>query len=351
MKSKKGVSNIKRKQFLSSGWILCILMILAGCRQDSESAIAFYLQTDLDWRNATEETAKANNSVIREIQLEADKRHQYTPMVSIAQKADELVKGFNVYLDSLRNDLIKEAGIITTYSEKPSLISVNTTGIRDESAVRRYFESGTPRNDEKLRQKIQDFKNNMANLLDTMSKIIPIDVALIKDTEIAFLKTEIQLGSLVGSLSDKTDQDDMKGFFQEPPYMIFAQLSHLQHNISNAEFKIVNFLMSKIGNGGIVCGGPPMIVSSAESDFVIIGEKFKTDIFLSSDSYTPGEIYSIKVNGKPIPLHEGKGNYQIVARKPGENYYHVDIIAKFEELPKPETFSRTFKYEAGYRCY
>ena len=356
MRLERGVINHGRIRFLRlfqpTGWMCCILIVLTGCKQDSESAITFYLQTDHDWRKATEEITKANNSVIREIELEADKRHQYTPMQLIAQKADEVVKGFNLYIDSLRNDLIQEAGIIITNGEKPALISGHSSGIRDTSAVRRYFESGTPRNDEKMRQKIQDFKNSITTLIDTMIKIIPKDVALIKETELSDLKAGIQLGSLVGSILDKPDQDEMNDFFQEPPYMIFAKLGHLQFNTCNAEFKLVNFLMGKTGNVQIICSfGPPLIVSTAESDFVIIGEKFKTDIFLSADRYTPWELYSIKVNGKPIPLREGKGNYQTIARKPGENYYRVDIIAKSDELPEPDTISRTFKYEAGYRCY
>lgn len=354
MRLGRGVINHGRIRFLRlfqpNGWMCCILIVLTGCKQDSESAIAFYLQTDHDWRKATEEITKANNSVIREIELEADKRHQYKPMQLIAQKADEVVKGFNLYIDSLRNDLIQEAGIIITNGEKPALISGHSSGIRDNSAVRRYFESGTPRNDEKMRQKIQDFKNSITTLIDTMIKIIPKDVALIKEVDIAELKANMQVGSLTGSLIDKSIHDEMNDLFQSPPYIVFAKLSRLQNNTRTTEFKLVNYLSGKIGHME-PCSWWPVIASCAESDFVIIDEKYKTDIFLSSDSNTPAALISIKVDGKSIPIYEGKGIYQTIAKNLGENYYHVEIVAKRDEMPKPETFSRTFKYEAGYRCY
>lgn len=122
------------------------------------------------------------------------------------------------------------------------------------------------------------------------------------------------------------------------------------NDTKSTEAAVLNYLMGKVGGEEIVLD-KYQVVSSPKKTYVINGETFETDVFLSAaaSQETNAEI-SIRVNGQPLSVNEdGEAKYTQVARGVGVKTYKADIDVYNPVTDSTQHFSKTFEFEVGER--
>lgn len=161
----------------------------------------------------------------------------------------------------------------------------------------------------------------------------------IQQAEIEELKSKLALNKFQIDLDDKT---------LEESYTLLVALKNAALLSASAS---VDFLASKTESTIICNWDPTRVMSSPEKPYIIKGETFKTDIFLYTGTTQRIEIIKIKVNQKELSFKDGFATYKVKPSVYGEYRYKAEIFAKNPFNGKEESFSRTFKFEVGERCY
>jgi len=121
----------------------------------------------------------------------------------------------------------------------------------------------------------------------------------------------------------------------------------MQSDAKNSATAILNYCSNKMGAEKIVFDKFTPAVSP-EKSYVIAGDKYVADVFLSAYSSSADNI-SINVNGSNLPLKEGIAHYETSTSGVGERTYKVNISLKNPVTGKTDTYSKEFKYEVGQR--
>lgn len=136
-------------------------------------------------------------------------------------------------------------------------------------------------------------------------------------------------------------------FKQMPVAAVFPILGKMQADAKNSATAVLNYCAKKVGGEDIKFDRFVPAVS-AEKSYVIQGEKYAADVFLSAYSSSADNI-SISVNGSNLPLKEGIARYETSTSGLGERTYKVSINVKNPLTGAVENFSKEFKYEVGQR--
>lgn len=339
---------LKRIPCLIPALTFILLILQTGCGS-SDAEMEFYLKMDGNTVATKRLLKKANENVLKDITYETEREYGYKPMLSVALEANRIAEDFDKYIEKIRNDLLKEAGGIVSPDDPDKTKAVRPADYQNKKIATRYFLSGEHPKGLEIKNKILDTRRQLIDLIDTIRQVVPIDVALIKQEEIDILKQDISLK--VDDAIWKAYQSNSWEHFtfnQVPLAKIFIILSALQNDARKSEFMIVNYMAGKIGNkiDGFDIYEP---VSSPEAGYVLVGKKFKTDIFLASNGDIRCDDIVIKVNDSSIPVKEGKGHYEVLTKSVGEKAYHVEIIVFNSLTNRSQSYSKTFKYQVG-RC-
>ena len=96
---------------------------------------------------------------------------------------------------------------------------------------------------------------------------------------------------------------------QMPVGALLPMFTKFQNDAKATEAAILNYLLSKVGGEYIVLD-KFQVVSSPKKTYVIKGEKFETEVFLSaSASEATNTGVSIKVNGSSLPVKDGVAHF------------------------------------------
>ena len=93
------------------------------------------------------------------------------------------------------------------------------------------------------------------------------------------------------------------------------------------------------------------VVSAPEKTYVINGETFKTDVFLSASASAESNTgIGIKVNGQSLPVNaEGRAEFSMAARGVGKKSYTVEASITNPVTGKTDVYNRTYEFEVGER--
>jgi hypothetical protein len=326
---------------------LILLILQTGCGS-SDVEMEFCFQMDANTVGANHILRRLNERSIKEIAVVTEKFPQYMPMLSVAEETSRIVADFDKYIERTRSEIIKEAGGLAPDDKTDKTKASRLADYQNKKIATRYFLSGEQSKGRDLKNKIIDTRNQILGLIDTFCRTISADVAFIKPEEIGDLRKNISL-NVDDALWKKNEEKSWEyfTFYQSPVAKTLAILSALQSDAIKSESIILNFLEGKMGNGidwGWIHTEP---VSSPEACYVMLGKKFRTDIFLASSGEIMGGDIAIKVNGARIPLKEGKGHYEVLTKSIGEKAYRVEIIVLNTFTGRSKTYSKTFKYQVG----
>ena len=125
-----------------------------------------------------------------------------------------------------------------------------------------------------------------------------------------------------------------------------------KNDIKASEAAVLNHLAEKVGVGGAtVVLDKFTVVSAPKKSYIIKGEKFETDVFLSASAGKDSQTgLAISVNGKSLrPDADGVAKYSTQANGLGVKKYNAAITVTDPVTGDKKTYKKEFEYEVGQR--
>jgi gliding motility-associated protein GldM len=298
---------------------------------------------------SNEKTLEGLSKVVRE-------KTNYKPLYDAARQAREIVSAFNTSVDNLRSELETEAGGVFPEDYKEPIKRGRPMRYQDKEIPTRFFVDGVeagpggkkaPKGPE-LKSGIESTRKALVDLVNDVAKM-EIEGTRITDEEIADLQNKLAL-----SIDNESWKTAGKSSWEQfvfgymPVAACYPILRKLQNDARSSEATVINFLASKVGETVIEFDRFEP-VASAPKGYVIKGEPFTAEIFLSAFSSQAAEGISMRVNGASLPIKDGKGQYTTSTSSIGEKEFKVDISVTNPFTKKVDTYSKAFRYEVGER--
>ena len=136
-------------------------------------------------------------------------------------------------------------------------------------------------------------------------------------------------------------------FGHMPVQAVLPMLTKMKNDAKSSETAVLNYLMGKVGGEDIVFN-KFRVVSAPKKSYVIKGEKFETELFLSASSDKIKGM-SVKVDGSNVPVKDGVANYTANANSTGVKKYNVNISITNPVTGEVTSEKGSFEYEVGER--
>jgi len=249
------------------------------------------------------------------------------------------------YIDEIVNILIDESGTPDGVVDDLDYVYVGEQNKKELKGKKNY--DGTTRimvdadKGTELLNKMKDLKTKFLSFVDTA------DQAGIA----AGLPINIDEEAWKDSPNAKKNWADFT-FGHMPLGATMPIFSKFKNDIKASEAEILGYLSSKVGVGGAtVVLDKYTVVSAPKKSYIIKGEKFETDVFLSASAGTDSQTgLSISVNGKSMrPDADGVAKYSETASSTGIKKYNAAITIVDPVTEERKTFKKEFEYEVGER--
>jgi gliding motility-associated protein GldM len=328
----------------------------------SAEVINAFFKIDKGLKKTNEIVTKANEGVLESMEKAVEKRPDDKPLVQFAKDAQAITADFYKYVGDLKAEFEGLAGgVFYPIGGKPEgMKGAETDDVskhgkpvkyKDKDIPQRFFVDGNeaPVGDEPVYE--PNGPKLKAEVLATKKKLED----LLKKAASSTIITEKEVTDLISKLSLSIDEDGPASadktwsdynFGHMPVAAIYPMITKFQSDAKNSEASVINFLASKIG-GTVLEFDQFQPVAAAEKGYVISGDPFKADIFLSASSKQAS--YSVRVNGSSLSVKDGVAKYSTGTSSTGEKTYKVDISLKNPFTGKSDNFSKSFKYEVGRR--
>jgi gliding motility-associated protein GldM len=124
-----------------------------------------------------------------------------------------------------------------------------------------------------------------------------------------------------------------------------------KNDIKSSETAILNYLASKVGLTKEVVLDKFRVVSAPEKSYIIKGEKFAADVFLSAAAGADSNTgISISVNGQKLRTDkDGVARFEQTANALGKKKYEAVARITNPVTGETDTYKQTFEYEVGER--
>jgi len=253
---------------------------------------------------------------------------QYADRIEPGRK---LSKDLNNYIESIIQDLK-----VNGYVMKDGKPTDELMDKKDYSLVTRMLqEEGKG---EELKAKLLQYKKDILKLVD-------------EDDQAAFAE------NIAVSIDDQTWRDKEKtswshmNFKSMPLQAVLPLFTKWQNDVKSSEANFLNYLANKVGTTTDVVIDKYAVVSAPEKSYIIKGEKYKAEIFLtaaaSADSKTG---ISVSVNGKRLPTNaDGIGVYETTPTGVGVKSYEATASISNPVTGETKSFKKKFTYEVGER--
>ena len=136
-------------------------------------------------------------------------------------------------------------------------------------------------------------------------------------------------------------------FGHMPVQAVLPMLTKMKNDAKSSETAILNYLLGKVGGEDIVFN-KFRVVSAPKKSYVIKGEKFETELFLSASSDKIKGM-SVQVDGSNVPVKDGVANYTQTAGSTGVKKYNVNISITNPVTGEVTREQGAFEYEVGER--
>lgn len=306
-----------------------VLTALLALNVSAEVMNAFF-SLDNGLKNSRGIVEKNNDVLMTNINKQADayKNEVNEKYRGNAKQAIQIANDFSEYIEGVRQHLFDKAG-------GPSKKDPNMPkDIRNKDITTRMFvlgENGQEGMGFEIERKVKETREKLLALADN-------------DPEVA---SSLPLNlEEVPANSDKTSWADFR-FRQMPVAACFPILGKMQSDVKTSSAAVLNYCLKKVAGEDIKFDAfQPAI--SAPKGYVIAGEKYEADVFLSAYS-TQADNISISVDGRSLPIKDGVAKYEVSTSATGTRTYKVNIAVKNPLTGDTETYSKEFQYEVGRR--
>lgn len=257
---------------------------------------------------------------------------RYQVYADRALDARKVSKEFIEYVEGIKNYLIDSSG--GRHPETNDIIGYKNKDITTRFLVGRDPAANVGKGAE-LEQKIEETAKEFLALVDSADQMtFAGNITLVVD-------------------EDWKDSKDAKNwahfnFFQMPVLAVLPILSKIENDCRSTEAAILNYFLDKAGGESIEFDKYE-IVSSAKRSYVIAGEPYEAEIFLSAATSNP-EGVQIFINGSRVNLEDGVATFRTITSGTGVQSYSVSakvINPVTDEVT--EVGPKRFEYEVGRR--
>ena len=329
----------------------------------SAEVINAFFKLDKGLKSTTTIVKEANTKVIASMEEAVRKRPDDAFFVDVAKEAHTVVQDFYDYVQGLRTRLYTYAGgeFYEKGNEPADGSGSETTDeskwgkpvkYKNKEIPQRLFVDGNERATElepvyeaegpELKKKVAETKQKLKDLLLGIKAKRP----QLDDQEISDVIDQLSLNIDEVSAEEAGKSWEEFNFGHMPVAAVVPMITKFQVDAKNSEAAIINFLAKQIGNT-VLEFDKFEPVAAAEKGYIISGERFNADIFLSASSKQAD--YSVRVNGSSLPVKDGVAKFSTGTSTTGEKTYKVDISLKNPFTGKTDQFSKSFKYEVGRR--
>jgi len=248
---------------------------------------------------SNEALVESNDALPQAIRDGAKKKNTLAKYAELIDPARSQAKEMNDYLENIMEKLIDMSGNQNgsydpgDYVEKDGKPTTNLRGKKNKDVTTRMLvKEGVG---EEMKQKLNDFRANILAMVDEEDRAT----------------MEAQLPSIV---DDKTWKDKYGGetgnhtwssfnFKQMPVQAVLPILRKFQNDVISTESSFLNYLAGEVGTTTDVVIDKFTVVSAPDKTYVIKGEPFKTDVFISASASAESNTgMALSVNGRPLTL-------------------------------------------------
>jgi len=139
-------------------------------------------------------------------------------------------------------------------------------------------------------------------------------------------------------------------FRQMPLAATLPIFSKYKNDAKSTEAAFLNYLMGKVGGEDVVFD-KYTVVSAPKKSYVIKGETYETEIFLSASTGGSSQTgVSVRVNGSPVSINsDGVAKWSAPARGVGIKKYTADITVTNPVTGESSNYKKEFEFEVGER--
>ena len=319
-----------------------VLTALLALNVSAEIFNAFEM-VDKGLKAASKTLDESNASMPELIKEAAKKQASFAPYAERLDGVSALSKEATTYINGLVDKLIDEAGNKNGSVDDGDYVDAN--GVKELKGKRNYdattrlmVDSGMG---DTLMAKMMQYKEKFAAFADPEEKadlLTKIPIAI--DNE-----------SWTKSINKKKSWADFT-FGHMPIGATLPIFSKFENDIKASEAAVLNYLSTKVGVGGAnIVLDKFKVVSAAKKSYVIKGEPFETEVFLSAAAGADSKTgISISVNGRNLPTDaEGVAKYTETSNTVGIKKYTAVASIKDPVTGKVDTYKNDYEYEVGER--
>ncbi len=247
---------------------------------------------------------------------------QYVDKIPEVKAVSESLVSF---IDSISNHMIVKSG---GYTEEGEL-----AGKKNKNITTRYLvDKGYG---EKLKAKILETREKFLQLVpDSLQGEIAQKLPLHIDDE-TWKESE-----------DKVSWADFN-FRQMPLKAVLPILVKFKNDAKASESVVFNKYLEIIGGKQIVFDNYK-VVSSPKKSYIILGETFETEVFMTATSKTV-EGLQIFVNGRELPIEDGVATYKATPSSTGIKKYTAKVLITNPVTGEVTEDEQVYEYEVGTR--
>lgn len=311
-----------------------VLTALLALNVSAEVMNAFFT-IDKGINNSNDIVESTNSAILSNIQKQAEAydSEQNQTYLAAAEEAKKVADDFVQYVEDLSTQLFDAAGGPSEKDpDKPKRI-------KDKDVTTRLLVGvGGPQSEQgkgyELMNKINETRQKLIEIAGDSSNLAGV--------------LPLKIDSAAVAKSDKEDWV-LYNFQQMPVAAVFPILTKIQNDAKSSSNMVLNYYLGKVSGADLVKFDAFEPVISARKGYVIRGEKYTADVFLSAYSTSAGENTKIYVNDNNLPVEEGKATYEVQANSIGTKTYNVRIDVTNPLTGQTESYTKEFEYEVGER--
>jgi gliding motility-associated protein GldM len=296
------------------GMMYLVLTALLALNVSKEILNAFIIvntgleKTNINFTNKNEVTYTAFEKALANDEKKV--RKYYDRAMSVKKESEKMVK----YIEDLKLELMREVDKVDTLSNLQFMASKDNYDIPTHVLIGDDPENATGKARD-LKEKIKTFRETLLSFVD------------VKDRP--NMKIGLTTENVYSFAEEKEVTWESNAFYHNPIAAVITILSKLQNDVKNAEADVINNLYKQIDVGSFKFDTLSARIV-ANSNYVLIGDEYKSEIFVAAFSTTSnpkvwlGNVDTVKneivgpIDSTSVKVERGVGIYTNKPSSEGE---------------------------------
>jgi len=283
---------------------------------------------------------KSNADLPQLIKDGSKKKKEYEKWGELASQPAQIADEFSEYIENIVNDLIDKTGDNNgSVGDGDYVIKGNKKklkGVKNKDVTTRMLVNEGLGGE--IREKILETREKFLALIDEEDKAGIIN------------KLTLDIDNESWQAAKKTSWEEFT-FKQMPLGATQPIFTKFINDAKSSENAVLNYMLEKVGTDKTVVLDKFTVSSAPKKSYVIKGEPFETDVFMSASASAESNTdISISVNGKGLTVDkDGVAKYRAVPATVGIKKYTAVVNMKNPVTDEIQTFKKEFEYEVGER--